>query len=332
MQGSEKKNRKKIWLRCIAFFVVLGILLSAVSDVFLFTAEETKDWDILKRNGAEADLLTQDENSIDVLVLGDSEAYSSFSPMQVYHYTGITSYVAAQPIQTIEEMKHMLTVALSTQNPKVVMLETDTLYRDFGSVSGMEDILEETLYGLFPVFRYHNLWKMTGASDYNKYPSWKGYYLDKDIKAFTALDSYMTPTDQQRKLYWLNLMILNQIKKEVEDAGAQLVLYSAPSPSNYTMAMHNYLTSLAQEWGITYIDFNTIYDEIGIDWSKDTRDAGDHLNDAGAWKVTDYLISILETMDLPDHRGDTDYSSWDEMADEFLDQVNANIKEINLQT
>ncbi len=332
MQGSEKKNTKKTWLRCIAFFVILGVLLSVVSEGFLYTAVETQDSNVLKRNGAEADLLAQDEDSIDVLVLGDSEAYSSFSPLQVYHDTGITSYVAAQPLQNITEMKHMLTVALSTQHPKVVMLETDVFYRDIGSVSGLEDILEESLNTLFPVFQYHNIWKMLGASDYTTNTSWKGYYLHNDVNAFTALDSYMTASNQQKKLFWLNMIVLQQIKKEVEDAGAQLILYSAPSPVNYNMAKHNYLKSLSEEWGITYIDFNAIADEIGIDWSKDTRDAGDHLNDSGAWKVTDYLISILETMDLPDHRGDSAYSSWDEMADQFLDQVNENIKEINSQT
>lgn len=332
MQDSEKKNKKRIWLRCIAFFLVLGVLLDVVSNGFVSVAVETRDSAVLKRNEAEADLLTQDEDSIDVLVLGDSEAYSSLSPLQVYHYTGITSYVAAQPLQNISEMKHMLTVALSTQHPKVVILETDVFYRNIGSVSGMEDILEESLNTIFPVFQYHNLWKMLGASEYTKSTSWKGYYLNSTVNACTQLQTYMSPTDQQYKIPWLNQLILEQIKQEVEDAGAQLVLVSAPTPVNFSMGMHNYLKQLAEDWDITYVDFNAIAYEIGIDWNKDTRDAGDHLNDSGAWKVTDYLISILETMDLPDHRGDSAYSSWDEMADEFLEQVNANIKQINSQS
>lgn len=332
MQDSDKKSRKKTWLRCIVFFVILAVLLDAVSQVFLYTAVDTQNAPLLKRNDAEADLLAQEKDSIDVLVLGDSEAYSSFSPLQVYHETGITSYVAAQPLQTIEEMKHMLTVALSTQHPKVVILETDAIYRSYGSVSGIKSVLEEGLNTLFPVFQYHNIWKMLGENDYAKYSSWKGYYLNGAVAPCTSLSSYMSPTDQQYKIPWLNQLILEQIKQEVEDAGAQLVLISAPTPVNFSMGMHNYLKQLAEDWDITYIDFNAIVDEIGIDWNKDTRDAGDHLNDSGAWKVTDYLISILETMDLPDHRGDSAYSSWDETADEFLEQVNANIKQIDSQS
>ncbi|MCH4021054.1 MAG: SGNH/GDSL hydrolase family protein [Erysipelotrichaceae bacterium] len=332
MQDSEKKNKKRIWLRCIAFFLVLGVLLDVVSNAFLYTAVSTKDAKILNRNAAETDLLSQDEDSLDVLIIGDSEAYSSFSPLQIYHDTGITSFVASQGAQTIEEMKHMLTVALSTQHPKVVILETDAIYRSYGSVSGIESFLEDGLSTLFPVFQYHNIWKMLGENDYAKYSSWKGYYLNGAVAPCTSLSSYMSSTDQQYKIPWLNQLVLEQIKQEVEDAGAQLILVSAPTPVNFSMGMHNYLKQLAEDWDVTYIDFNAIVDEIGIDWNKDTRDAGDHLNDSGAWKVTDYLISILETMDLPDHRGDSAYSSWDEMAEQFLEQVNANIKQINSQS
>ncbi|MDD6726821.1 MAG: hypothetical protein PUE16_05725, partial [Lactimicrobium massiliense] len=255
MQDSEKKNKKRIWLRCIAFFLVLGVLLDVVSNAFLYTAVSTKDAKILNRNAAETDLLSQDEDSLDVLIIGDSEAYSSFSPLQIYHDTGITSYVAAQPLQNISEMKHMLTVALSTQHPKVVILETDVFYRNIGSISDMEDILEESLNTIFPVFQYHNLWKMLGASEYTKSTSWKGYYLNSTVNACTQLQTYMSPTDQQYKITWLNQLILEQIKQEVEDAGSQLVLVSAPTPVNFSMGMHNYLKQLAEDWDITYIDF-----------------------------------------------------------------------------
>lgn len=333
MQDSEKKSRRRIWLRCIGFFVILAILLDVVSNLFVHFAVSNKGSSLLKRNGAEVDLLSQDKDSIDVLVLGDSEAYSSFSPLQVYHDTGITSFVAAQPIQTVSEMKHMLTVGLRHQHPRVVLLETDTLYCDFGSIYGMKSVLDQTVNNLFPVFQYHNLWKLFGNEDHlqAEISFWKGYQMSSEVRPFTDLQNYMAPSDQKKKLLWLNLLVLKQIRRQVEDAGAQLVLYSSASPYYYNMATHNYLTSLADEWGITYIDLNTASEEIGIDWNKDTKDGGEHLNDAGAWKATEYLIGILEKMDLPDHRGDSAYSSWDEMADQFLVQVKNNIAQINEQ-
>ena len=60
-----------------------------------------------------------------------------------------------------------------------------------------------------------------------------------------------------------------------------------------------------------------MYDEIGIDFSTDFADSG-HLNVHGAEKVSVYLADYMTAhFDLPDHRGDAAYSSWDLAARHF---------------
>ena len=62
------------------------------------------------------------------------------------------------------------------------------------------------------------------------------------------------------------------------------------------------------------IEFNSTnydYDRIGLDFDKDFMD-NSHLNYTGAGKCTEYLGSELKSrFELPDHRGDSAYDSWE---------------------
>lgn len=330
MRDSERTDEKRRKTSNIpAFFLILLLLLVLSSLLFYQAAMITQDSTLLKRNAVETALLSEKKNSIDVLVVGDSESYTTVSPLQIWSESGITSFVAGQPGQTMAEMRHMLETALKKQRPKVVLVETNALYRDTRSLSGIQDLLAERFSGWFPVFQYHNLWKLVGKSKPDREASWKGYHLGKETKACGNISDYMKKTDKVKQVSWINQAILGEICSMCQDAGAQLILYSGPSPSNYSMEKHNGLKQLAEARNISYIDMNMKADRIGIDWSKDSRDGGDHLNDAGAWKTTEYLLSQLKKLNLADHRQDPAYSGWNTEAKQFLPLVTANIAAIN---
>ena len=78
------------------------------------------------------------------------------------------------------------------------------------------------------------------------------------------------------------------------------------------MSKHNGVERVASELGVDYVDLNLgdAATSIGIDWSTDSLDGGDHLNYSGAEKVSTYLGAYLkETYGLTDHRDDTSYST-----------------------
>ena len=105
-RGENIRAGKSRWhqgIRVVCFFLGLVLLLHGASIVVY--AMECK-------NG---------KNSIDVLVVGDSETYTSISPMQLYDETGITSYISGQYGQKIGETKEAIRIALETQKPKLIL-------------------------------------------------------------------------------------------------------------------------------------------------------------------------------------------------------------------
>lgn len=63
--------------------------------------------------------------------------------------------------------------------------------------------------------------------------------------------------------------------------------------------------------------WNLYAEELGIDWKSDTLDGGDHLNEAGATKVSKYLGTFLkERYGLTDHRGNAAYAVWDRLVED----------------
>lgn len=71
---------------------------------------------------------------------------------------------------------------------------------------------------------------------------------------------------------------------------------------------------IAEEEGIPFLDFNRMYDELGLNPETDMAEAS-HLNYRGTEKLSRYLAGwLVSNYDLADHRDDEAYASWDENA------------------
>ena len=101
-----------------------------------------------------------------------------------------------------------------------------------------------------------------------------------------------------------------------------LILYGVPSPVSYNIRMHKGIEKLAEENGVAFLDGNSDTDNLHIDWEKDTFDEGDHLNLFGSAKMTDYLAQyMISNCDLPDHRDDPAFRSWDELIPAYEQEI-----------
>ena len=300
-------------LLCILLFLSQGVVRLVKEDAGL----------LLEGNKSIAGIQGEKDHTIDLLVVGDSESYTSMSPMDLWNQTGITSFDCGQPGQRIQETCFLLKEAFKTQSPKLVILETNAMFRDPGFLTNVSMSIIEPVRYYFPIFRYHNLWKqIIDGKKYTGRTVFKGFEIRDKVVPYEGSDHYMKETKDVQQIPEFVYYYMEDIKKMCRENGADLLLMSAPSPHNYNYKKHNAIEAYAKENALPYIDLNMKTKEIGIDWKKDSYDKGDHLNLHGAQKVTAYMGKYLkENYTLPDHRGEEGYQEWQNLAVQFQAEV-----------
>lgn len=315
-------KKVKVILKPILFFTILLIFLIAFSQIFVpkdNRASASMDTREAKANG----ILVENKNTIDVLFVGNSEAYSGFDPMQIWHETGIPSYVCATPNQKLSLTFDFVRKAYTNQKPKLVVLEANCIFDN----DKMTDKIESSLERTFPIFKYHNLWKKgynKNAFEDVKY-TWrdpnKGYWMAGKIDPSLHGNDYMIDKGKRVNISKGNIDYVLKIKNYVESHGSKFMIVSAPSTINMNYARHVALENFCRKNKIECIDYNVR--NIGIDWTKDTRDKGDHLNSYGSAKLTNAFIKYLEKQKyLKDKRNDENYKLWDKDYKQYQKKYN----------
>ena len=310
---------KKI-LKVIVFFLILFLLLIIASYIVRPKNNGTLSPD--KHIDNASGPLAEKENSIDALVIGDSESFAAISPLEIYKDYGYTMYVSGTSGQYLYDSYNYFLKTLTKQKLKVLILETDAIYRKIPISYNFRFWIGEFI----PVFHYHNRWKQMTMQDfkmemtYNYTDTFKGYDFSLNINPATN-HNYMEYTEETEKIDKINKYYLDLIKKKCDENDISFILVSTPSTVNWNYRRHNGIKHYARQNKIKYLDLN-IDNKAMIDWSKDTRDMGDHLNYYGAYKVSAYLGNYLSKLDiLKDHRGDDYYSSWDSALKPYQDEV-----------
>lgn len=298
------------------FWLILLVLVTGMS--LYLTKAAQKDINMIRSRNKNITLLSREpENTIDILVLGDSLGYSSFSPMQWWEDYGYTAFVGCQSGQVIQESYTMLRTAFQTQKPKLVILETNVIFRDQTGLNGIKNFLAEVGNYYFPILRFHDLWKTALTGKIYPEENFKGFTMREKVQPYEG-GTYMKENKNKQKISDMVSDYMDNIIELCKENDTQLVLVSTPSPVNYNYQKYNTLKDYAKDHGLAYVDMNRDTAAVGIDWSTDSLDKGDHLNLSGARKVTAYMGKYLkENYSLEDHRGKKGYGSWDESAKSY---------------
>ena len=134
---SEKEEDLKKKNRIILFLLIFVLLMGTCSAGIQIVAKNING-SVSGRSRVFASVSAEKEHTIDLLVAGDSESYTSVSPMDLWDKTGIAAYDCGQPGQRIQETYYVLKTAFRTQSPKMVLLETNTMFRDPGFLKNLQ--------------------------------------------------------------------------------------------------------------------------------------------------------------------------------------------------
>ena len=303
-------NNKIPYRRVLLFLAVLFALLALLSGLSFLMTHGPKP--IL--NHSTNSIYDEPDGSIDVISIGDSNVYSSISPLQMWEDCGISSYSCGEPAERISHTFEHLKNIYRHQTPKVVFIEGNCLFRDKSNGEVLESITKAKLGKIFPIVTYHSELQPDNlpALFRDGHSITRGYYMRAEVIGAdpAELDKNRNETEKRQPVHPLNSWILSRCIRCCRDHGSQVVLLSVPSANNWNYKKHNKLMDLAKENKVPFLDMN-LQEGCRIDWTRDSCDGGDHLNIYGAQKATscfeDYLLHHYQ---LPDHRKDKSYAQW----------------------
>ncbi len=288
----------------------------------------------------------------DVIFVGDCEVYEGFVPAVLWEEYGISSYVRGSAQQLTWQSYYLLEETFKHECPKVVVFNVlalkygtpqseafnrmtldgmrwSKIKADAIRASMTED--ESFVEYMFPLLRFHSRITSLEKNDFKymfktKKVSHSGYLMQTNVVPMTE------EVEEGRKLldYTLpetSMEYLEKMRMLCEQNGAQLVLVKAPTNSwaywwyeQWDAQVREY----AEQKGVAYYNFLDSTEQIGIDWSEDTYDAGVHLNVYGAEKLTKYFGEILKNNHFDEQPTHTDQekAAWDTRVKEYYEQRN----------
>ena len=295
----------------LLIIVILGSLQALVRPKYITNPE-----------GALTGEYYADKGGHDVIFVGDCEVYESFVPSVLWEKYGITSYIRGSAQQLAWHSYYILEETFKYETPKVVVFNVlalkygepqseafnrmtlDTMKWSWQKVEAINASMteEESFVDyLFPLLRYHSRITELESDDLKYWFSKAPHVSDNGYLMQTGIVPMEEAAEEGRELldYELpatSMEYLEKMRLLCEEKGSELVLIKAPTNSwGYWWydEWEEQIVEYASEKGLTYYNFIPLCDEIGIDWSTDTYDAGMHLNVYGAEKMSVYFGKIL---------------------------------------
>ena len=304
----------------VVFALVLTFLTALLSPKYMTDLEE----------GSFISQYYREAGGHDVIFVGDCEVYANFSPMEMYRHRGITSYVRGTSQQLIWQSYYVLEETLQYETPKAVVynvnamrysepvseaynrLTADQMRWSSSKVglikAGMME--EEDFWSyVFPILRYHSRFDKLTSEDIQylfrvEDNTFNGYQLHTDIRPMESLPTKRPLADYQ--FGDICYEYLDKMRLLCQEKGVELILIKAPSVQPYWYEEYNdQMVEYAEIYGLKFYNFLENVEEMGIDYTTDTYDAGLHLNLDGAVKMSGFFAEILaRDHGMEDHRND----------------------------
>ncbi len=335
----SNKPRKHKALRAVCFFLILLILFDITGRfISIFAVDGLVFW-------RTTDFYLEKKNTLDVVVLGSSSTYCFWDATYAWSNYGIAAYPYATPQQplastcyVIEECRKKqpeavylinLNLALVTEiEPAMIHFLSDVMPPSLNRINMIEGLCEKgNIVGIdnkleyyYPIFAMHERWRLAHLPEKNK--------SGKDCKGASVDSLYLTQvedmtgsisfTDERLDIPEETKQNLDEIFEYLRENNIKAAFFESPAPAGEeTMARINTVCDYVRDAGFVCYNGFDEYEQIGLDPQYDYCD-NSHTNISGCRKYTAWLSEkIIDQFQLPDHRGNEIYTSWDEAVEHY---------------
>lgn len=340
-------------IKFVTFMTLIFFLITKVGEIFIPTGWKN-DWQgyVYSAKGFYA----EKSNQIDVLFLGTSSMQRSISPMHIYELEGFTSFNYNAPTARPYMYYYFLSEVLNYQKPKVVFIDTVTLFYEEKESEGLqrqsfdlmkldltklkmifdpvfENTFEDEMSYIFPLLRFHDRWNEVTFEDiknaHNNYHSiTKGFLVSDKLKANSKGYQYMEKGNRKIALMDDNKKYFDKIIDLCKKKNIDVVFLGMPDTKAWNYESSAGLEKMAEEADVKFLDLNDT-NNLKYDWNKDTEDGGGHLNLYGANKTSEFLANYLkENYELKDHRDDKKYENWNADLEKYKEKEETALKKL----
>lgn len=300
----------------------------------------------------------ENKDSLDGVFIGSSAVYRFWNAPMAYKDYGMCVYGIATSNQPISIEKSLLMEAAERQDSlKFAVIEIRNIskysvYFDETNAKAVSDAMPlmsanrieaidsyieycEALDAdvdktpgdyYLPMFREKGSWLKAFNMDRVKH----SYNYDNGVfKGYRACFDVVAQEDVQNDLHLEELLeckqnLFDDLLKAANECEFDVIFVAAPiTDSPHRVGLVNSACRYLQNRGATVLNFNDkeLRDELELDFDTDFYD-GRHVNDGGAEQYTKYMSKYLaDRYDLPDHRRQKGYESWEEALEKYKDFI-----------
>lgn len=332
---------KKEFGRCIAFMLVVCLLLVVLCD--LFELGNTSNFD--KRFNTYRNL---NEDTIDAVMIGTSGMDRYWIGAKAYDEYGMTVYPMTADNMPTWLFINMIEELYTYQNPELIIIDARAYGQSNTKASDMEvrarrvldamdflsvnriktafttmEVIHSTfeeepsfeLSYLLPYIKYHTKWEEDYSISSNlgsKEHVYAGFYMSSSLSIqVKKQETVVYDSDYFEDLDPLTEESLYELLEYIEENNLNVLFVDTPQfKSEKEIGRSNTLYKILDEYGMDYINYcetdedgNFLYD-LNLNRETDFYNAG-HVNYYGAEKFTEVFAAYLdENYDLPDRRND----------------------------
>lgn len=351
MTEMKKTESKRYCLRIIAFIGIFLILFTAM--MWLFSCHP--DQYTYQLIGG---FYEEPENSLDGVYIGSSNCFSFWNPLVAWNNYGLNIYPYASGSQPFYATEYIIREARKTQPDALYIANLNNVEADDLSVSGIHylvNYMPETeikkeliqylggLIGYSPIdnleFRFPWIRNREHWTKYLKngfFPELNGVKgaakHDEYLKVCTNITDHYILSDATADIPDELIESIDSLLDYCDAENVNILFVSVPRAelSLNALARINTVADLIRARGYEVLYLTDKAEEVGLDLSQDYAD-NRHANVHGSIKFTNYLSEyLLENYDLKNKHGNASYSSWDDAWKIYIDDLAANILNVEL--